>query len=153
MKVFNLLLNLVQGIKNALQESKDYTDARGDYIVEQGTSGIWHYEKRASGIAECWGKTTITATSWNTWGSVYEGNPYLSNLEFPTDLFIDTPIVNCVVAQNGLTGGSMYEMGTINQTRIHYIVPIRPIATSSSIPYWYLINAKGLWKTFEQVGG
>jgi hypothetical protein len=26
-----------------------------DYIVEQGTSGIWTYEKRASGIAECWG--------------------------------------------------------------------------------------------------
>ena len=30
MKVFNLLLNLVQGIKNALQESKDYTDTIAD---------------------------------------------------------------------------------------------------------------------------
>lgn len=26
-----------------------------DYIVEQGTSGIWTYRKWASGVAECWG--------------------------------------------------------------------------------------------------
>ena len=28
-----------------------------DYIVDQGTSGIWTYRKWASGIAECWGVT------------------------------------------------------------------------------------------------
>lgn len=28
---------------------------RADYIVEQGTSGIWTYRKWNSGIAECWG--------------------------------------------------------------------------------------------------
>lgn len=26
-----------------------------DYIVEQGTSGIWTYRKWNSGVAECWG--------------------------------------------------------------------------------------------------
>ena len=30
-----------------------------DYIVEQGTSGIWTYRKWNSGIAECWGRTGI----------------------------------------------------------------------------------------------
>ena len=27
-----------------------------DYVVEQGTSGIWTYRKWNSGIAECWGR-------------------------------------------------------------------------------------------------
>lgn len=35
---------------------------QADYIVEQGTSGIWTYRKWNSGIAECWGKATVTPT-------------------------------------------------------------------------------------------
>ena len=31
-----------------------------DYIVEQGTSGIWTYRKWNSGVAECWGRTSIS---------------------------------------------------------------------------------------------
>ena len=31
-----------------------------DYIISQGTSGIWTYRKWNSGIAECWGKWTVT---------------------------------------------------------------------------------------------
>lgn len=34
MKVQNIFLNLIQGIKNALQESKDYTDASVDSITD-----------------------------------------------------------------------------------------------------------------------
>lgn len=34
----------------------------GDYVVEQGTSGIWHYRKWNSGVAECWGKYTRNAS-------------------------------------------------------------------------------------------
>ena len=42
-----------------------------DYIVEQGTSGIWTYRKWNSGIAECWGTFSFTATSTGTWGQQY----------------------------------------------------------------------------------
>ena len=31
-----------------------------DYIVEEGTSGIWTYKKWNSGIVECWGGDTFT---------------------------------------------------------------------------------------------
>ena len=31
-----------------------------DHIVERGTSGIWTYEKMASGIAKCWAKVSYT---------------------------------------------------------------------------------------------
>jgi hypothetical protein len=31
-----------------------------DYIVEQGTSGIWTYRKWNSGVAECWSEQTVS---------------------------------------------------------------------------------------------
>ena len=37
------------------------SDPLSDYIVEQGTSGIWTYRKWASGVAECWGQKQITS--------------------------------------------------------------------------------------------
>lgn len=41
----------------------------GDFVVEQGASGIWIYRKWNSGIAECWGVsdaiTQTTSTDWN----------------------------------------------------------------------------------------
>ena len=33
----------------------------GDFVVEQGTTGIWTWRKWYSGIAECWGKNIVTA--------------------------------------------------------------------------------------------
>ena len=32
----------------------------GDFVVEQGTTGIWTWRKWYSGIAECWGKNIVT---------------------------------------------------------------------------------------------
>ena len=37
-------------------------DLAADYIVSQGTSGIWTFRKWASGVAECWGAVSGT---WN----------------------------------------------------------------------------------------
>lgn len=41
-----------------------------DYIVEQGTSGIWTYRKWNSGIAECWGRAGNNSipSGWSTTG-------------------------------------------------------------------------------------
>lgn len=36
-----------------------------DYIVEQGTSGNWTYRKWNSGVAECWGRTSISGLTTN----------------------------------------------------------------------------------------
>lgn len=38
-----------------------------DWIVEQGTDGIWTYRKWASGIVECWGKEYVTCTTEDAW--------------------------------------------------------------------------------------
>lgn len=37
-----------------------------DYIVDQGTSGIWTYRKWNSGIAECWGRISISGLTTTT---------------------------------------------------------------------------------------
>ena len=31
-----------------------------DHVIERGTSGIWTYEKMASGVAKCWAKVSYT---------------------------------------------------------------------------------------------
>lgn len=44
MRLYNLFRNSIKNLN-------------ADYIIEQGTSGIWTYRKWASGLAECWGTT------------------------------------------------------------------------------------------------
>lgn len=49
-----------------------------DFVVAQGTSGIWKYRKWNSGLAECWGDYLFTPTSFsnisNTLFYCYIGN-------------------------------------------------------------------------------
>lgn len=74
-----------------ISESLDTRPALTDYIVEEGTSGIWSYRKWNSGVAECWTKqdyTTLKATT--EWGSVHYGT-VASTLTFPSGLFTQTP--------------------------------------------------------------
>ena len=50
------------------------TTIKDDYIVEEGTSGIWTYRKWNSGIAECWGiRSNINESISTTWGNLYTG--------------------------------------------------------------------------------
>lgn len=45
-----------------------------DFVVAQGTSGIWRWRKWASGFAECWGATsTPTSTNVQWGGMTYDG--------------------------------------------------------------------------------
>lgn len=63
-----------------------------DYIVEQGTSGMWTYRKWNSGIAECWGQVTASVyygTSGFLTGGYYSGE---LTTEYPFT-FADTPAV------------------------------------------------------------
>ena len=65
-----------------------------DYIVEQGTSGIWTYRKWNSGIAECWGRKTWSSSVAITtsWGGIYESVPQ-AGIEYPSNLFIESPVL------------------------------------------------------------
>lgn len=154
MKVYTVLRNLSQGIKNALQESKDYTDARGDYIVEEGTSGIWTYRKWASGIAECWGKNSVVSVIRTAWGSIYQTSPNnIGGDTYPSNLFTSAPQVWMSV--DWLDSACIpFTATTGTATKAPTYGAIRGTQTSTSgASVRYYILARGLWKAFEQVGG
>lgn len=53
--------------ENGIQEVEEiFSVIVAEYIVEQGTSGIWTYRKWASGVAECWGRITISGLTATT---------------------------------------------------------------------------------------
>lgn len=52
----------------------------GDYVLEQGTSGIWAYRKWASGVAECWLESELTLTG-STPVANMNGSAYLSYVD------------------------------------------------------------------------
>ena len=65
-----------------------------DYIVEQGTSGIWTYRKWSSGVAECWAKITQTVTPGEVWAGTLNLAPYVITVTTP----IEFTSIDCVNA-------------------------------------------------------
>lgn len=55
-------------------------DLAADYIVSQGTSGIWTYRKWASGVAECWLESDLTLTGSTPVGNMND-SAYLSYVD------------------------------------------------------------------------
>lgn len=70
-----------------------------DYVVEQGTSGIWTYRKWNSGIAECWTTSTLNTTG-TPWANVMGGYGFYVGYDLPSGLFISPPLTS----GNGRTG-------------------------------------------------
>lgn len=86
-----------------------------DYVVEQGVDGIWTYRKWESGIAECWGRYQGTVNITIQWGGCYYSNPYIQ--DFPTDFFIDVPVVQVLNSSGGssmVMGGSLITKDSFN---------------------------------------
>lgn len=54
-----------------------------DFVVEQGTSGIWTYKKWFSGTVECWGNVSVNPTTANAINSVTVNLPFtFANTDF-----------------------------------------------------------------------
>lgn len=47
-----------------------------DYVIAQGTSNGWTYQKWNSGKIEAWYLATPSITSWSAWGGMYESNAF-----------------------------------------------------------------------------
>lgn len=117
-----------------------------DYIVEQGTSGMWTYRKWNSGIAECWGGGTHNVTSWGTWGNVYEASPY-KQVGYPSGLFIEAPSV-LNITPNGTGGITLlgYEVSTNGTKDISPVFYGLRGSTAASGTIGFCIYARGRWK-------
>lgn len=77
------------------------TQVIADYIVEEGTSGIWAYRKWNSGIAECWITNTFQDT-WTNEGAHMGGYLAHKTFYFPSGLFLkDTTTEGYVSGHTG----------------------------------------------------
>ena len=111
-----------------------------DYIVEQGTSGIWTYRKWNSGIAECWAVSSSGAfapSSTSGGGISYR----ILSATFPSGLFATAPSAH-VDCKWG-TGISWSSARTVSATTLEYAVCKLNNSSDSAEMYFYAI---GKWK-------
>lgn len=117
-----------------------------DFVVEQGTSGIWVYRKWASGIAECWGYDEITEALQNVSGGMYYGAAH--NATFPSGLFASSHggrsgLQSCQITVDG-NALLWYGTGsTYTRTQTYYLA--NPAAVASS-KFYVSYHASGWWK-------
>lgn len=134
------LNNMEEGISTA---NEAVLKLEKDYIVEQGTSGIWTYRKWASGIAECWGTTDIyTCSTLETWGSLYAIDNIIPPIAFPFE-FIEVPTVTiCPIHIDGY----YWTYSESNKTTTHspYVSVARPTNIRFNVQVDFQV--KGRWK-------
>lgn len=114
-----------------------------DFIVEQGTSGIWRYEKWASGKAvaympEFYVYSNLTMTA--------SGNLYLSEdrtLNLPSGLFVDTNYIVSHEFQSA--GGPVSIMRQKNSTKNKFLFKIYKVfKTNTGVSLKF--SVKGRWR-------
>ena len=110
-----------------------------DFIIEQGTSGIWTYRKWYSGISECWGSSIVNTICSNQSGGVYFSDE--KTISLPSGLFVRAPITNITCVD---------PWSWINTTSTSAIVITFKIIRGSNYPNAYdtrvSLSAKGNWK-------
>lgn len=70
-----------------------------DFVIQQGTSGVWTYRKWKSGTAECWCQYSFTTAISTAWGVLFEsGAITLPNFPFT---FAEIPQVHISTGNSG----------------------------------------------------
>lgn len=118
-----------------------------DYIVEQGTSGIWTYRKWNSGIAECWGTYGESIAISKTWGSMYYSDSLTPRINYPLT-FTSRPIENITFRGNSVAGwlyceGGGYSLNTTTQTAQYGVCRPTSIGAATLTFDYYVV---GRWK-------
>lgn len=117
-----------------------------DWIVEEGTDGIWTYRKWDSGIAECWCSTSTSALTWTSYMASPSANPYLYyssgwNFDLPFTLIDSSYVINATCLVIGPNFGWIARGSKTTSSFILYIVR-NGNSGSCSVD----INVKGRWK-------
>ena len=118
-----------------------------DFVIERGTSGIWTYEKWASGKAVCWGVTNAELFSIDTeYSSVYYSEPSstgkIGNAKFPVNLFCAAP--NKIHIQNYATAGLIgCHIRDVSKDEVNFFVS-NPIRVDLTLQF--SIEANGRWE-------
>lgn len=112
-----------------------------DFVVEQGTSGIWTYRKWNSGIAECWGQSPQNITTTLS-GNGYYAYGYTNYIQFPNGFFLSNtkPIVSVTNYGGGYLRAAIKEIG---QSSVQFYITTEWAGTWDT-SFW--IRAIGRWK-------
>ena len=139
-------------LSEALGIGENFGDSSGsgggsglDYIVEEGTEGIWTYRKWDSGIAECWTKQSYTTLKAPTaWGNLYYGT-VASTLTFPSGLFTAAPEIqlNLTSASGRFWVSHVNDMTASNVGTIYNLAPQQYTGNNAGTLSIYAIGA---WK-------
>ena len=113
-----------------------------DYIVEQGTSGIWTYRKWNSGVCELWGKWEETLSNYSTASPLYGYMSSTKNLPFT----VYDPVVSYIVKVG--TGFAMPAsgMGSIDTSTLNQIKGYAMGTANGSNATIWSFYVKGTWK-------
>lgn len=92
-----------------------YGEPLSDFVVDQGTSGIWTYRKWSSGIAECWGSADFYTKNNLSMAALGNGNGYFYNasensswqINFPFEFTVN-PVINAIWNGNNFVCLSIY---------------------------------------------
>ena len=110
----------------------------GDYVLEQGTSGIWTYRKWASGVAECWGQPSKSVASSGTFLGAYAFSTYFP---MPAGLFTSVTEANA----NPKVGNGYAIPAYINATNAS--IGVDALSNNSGTQTFSAhISVKGKWK-------
>ena len=111
-----------------------------DYVVEQGTGGIWTYRKWDSGIAECWGTANPISGASGAEGGLHFQSVYV---DFPSGLFVSAPSVIAAVHGNWIGGVSTGNALTKDKWQGYRWTPTSQTNTSA---LRIELISKGRWK-------
>lgn len=116
--------------------------ASTDYIIAQGSSGIWNYRKWNSGRAECWGTISNSGAISESWGSGYCGM-YNKKANYP--FYFLRPPVEVATVHAGC-GGVLYQEGTNSASSCGTYGIFRAAPYGSQVSISIDIYAIGNWK-------
>ena len=127
-------------IGNGSAAIKFNDNTMADFVVEQGSSGIWDYRKWNSGYAECWGNMSVTPTTANATNTITVNLPFtFSNTSYKADI---TP------AKTGLyisAHGDCNANGDLSHTTSSFVMSYR-YNSGSIYSVSFNITVKGKWK-------
>lgn len=106
-----------------------------DFIVEQGTSGIWTYRKWNSGIAECWGEEYASVGANSTDNSHY--------VQFPFTFKVTPVVLVSLKAGSADYYDGWAEQGSTTASQVRLTLINR---YSSSVTMYAQISVHGRWK-------
>lgn len=116
---------------------------KGDYDIEVGTSGIWTYVKKASGLAELYGTLTKNDDIGTVSGVIYRSSAATAQTAYP---FTFTAIPTEIVTASGANWMNYITAvpNTVSQSGSYY--GSSPVQITSVFAQRYNIIVKGKWK-------